>query len=209
MIFLCVQDDFRESSSSANLSPSTSDVITGRGEGTAGPSSHISDLEAGSDRNEGARRPVPRLSIPVTNWRVVPRQVAATVVDHPPALCLPYARKVLTRFVAKHRKVMSTISTVLITVGGIVLLPGVSACVGGAMMFTPQAVQAAGAIAVGVGKWLKAMVDAAAAPSLADQARPSDHAAAENVNSGQAGRARHRLAHCCASRFVAASSYLI
>jgi len=139
---------------------------------------------------------------------VVPRQVAATAVDHPP-LCLLYARKVLAYFVTKHRKVMSTISAVLIAAGGIVLLPGVSACIGGTMVFTPQAVQAAGAIAVGVGKWLKAAVDSAAAASLADQARPSDHVVAENVNSGQAERARHRLAHCCASRFVAASSYLV
>jgi hypothetical protein len=55
-IFSCVQDDFRgvqkaSSSSSANVSSSTGDIITGN-EGTAGPSSLASDLEAGSD--EGA-----------------------------------------------------------------------------------------------------------------------------------------------------------
>jgi hypothetical protein len=90
--------------------------------------------------------------------------------DHPP-LHLLYARRILTYFVTKHRKVASTISTVLITVGGIVLLPGVAACIGGTM-FTPHAVQAAGAIAVAVGKWFKVTVDSAAAhPSLvADQA---------------------------------------
>jgi len=59
-IFVCAQDDFREVqhvSSSANVSSSTGDVITGD-EGIAGPSSLASDLEAGSD--EGARcAPVP------------------------------------------------------------------------------------------------------------------------------------------------------
>ncbi|KAH9961516.1 hypothetical protein BC827DRAFT_1103402, partial [Russula dissimulans] len=60
--------------------------------------------------------------------------------------------------ITKHPRAMSTVSTVLITVGGFVLLPGVSACIGH-VVFTTHAVQATGAIAVAVGKWLKTVLD--------------------------------------------------
>jgi hypothetical protein len=81
----------------------------------------------------------------------------------------------LTCFVKKHHKVVSTISTVLITMGGIMLLPGVSECIGGKML-TPNAVLATGAIAVTIGKWLKSAVD-----SVAQAAQAIDHVVAENV----------------------------
>ena len=59
-IFLCVQNDdlgLHHASSSANISPYTSAITTSRGdEGIEGPSSLVSDLEAGS--NEGAPVPV-------------------------------------------------------------------------------------------------------------------------------------------------------
>ena len=101
------------------------------------------------------------------------------MVDSPP-LCLRHARRVLISFVTKRRKVVSTISTVLVTVGGIVSLPGVSEIIGGAM-FTPYVVRAAGAIAVAVGKWLKAAVDSAAANQSpqGDQAQPIGHVATD------------------------------
>jgi len=98
----------------------------------------------------------------------------------------------LTYFVKKHPKVVSTVSTVLITMGGIVLLPGVSECIGG-KIFTPNAVLATGAIAVAVGKWLKSAVDSAA--SLADQAQPIDHVVAENVDSESIGQVERSSGH--------------
>ncbi|KAH9964409.1 hypothetical protein BJV74DRAFT_717806, partial [Russula compacta] len=55
----------------------------------------------------------------------------------------------------EHPKVMTKISTVLIIVGGIVLLPGFSEWVGGTILGHP-AVKVAGAIAFAIGQWLKA-----------------------------------------------------
>ena len=57
---------------------------------------------------------------------------------------------------------MSTLSAVLITIGTLPALPGVSAGAGGAILAS-HAVQAAGAIAVGVGHWLKSAQDSAGA----------------------------------------------
>jgi len=72
------------------------------------------------------------------------------------------ARRALDRLIVKCSKVLSAFSTVLVTVGNVLLLPGVSACVGGAI-FGPCAVQAAGSVAVAVGNWLKDAVDSAVA----------------------------------------------
>ena len=66
-------------------------------------------------------------------------------------------RKALHCLITKHPKVMSSISTVLIIVGGIVLLPGFSACVNGTILAHP-AVKIAGGAAVAVGKWLRSTV---------------------------------------------------
>jgi hypothetical protein len=61
----------------------------------------------------------------------------------------------------EHPKVMTTLSAVLITVGSLPALPGLSAGAGGAILAS-HAVQAAGAIAVGVGHWLKSAQDSTA-----------------------------------------------
>jgi hypothetical protein len=53
---------------------------------------------------------------------------------------------------------MTTISAVLITVGSIPAIPAISAGAGGTILAS-GAVHAAGAIAVGVGSWLKAHQD--------------------------------------------------
>jgi hypothetical protein len=81
----------------------------------------------------------------------------------------------LDKFVIKHRKVVSTVSTVLITVGGIILFPGVSAYASGTILAHPG-VTIAGAIAVTVGKWLRSALDSATARA-AERAQPSGQAA--------------------------------
>jgi hypothetical protein len=85
----------------------------------------------------------------------------------------------LEYLINKHPKVMSTISIVLIWVGRIASVPGVSACLGGTIL-APQAVQAAGAITIGAGEWLQAAVNSAAT-GVATDARPSGEAAIEDV----------------------------
>jgi hypothetical protein len=87
--------------------------------------------------------------------------VTTTAADRPP-LWLVSARRALDRLIVKCSKVLSALSTVLVTVGNILLLPGVSACLGG-MIFGPYAVQAAGSVTVAVGNWLKDAVDSAVA----------------------------------------------
>ncbi|KAH9958380.1 hypothetical protein BJV74DRAFT_753057, partial [Russula compacta] len=63
-------------------------------------------------------------------------------------------RKAVHRLITKHPKVMSSVSTVLIIMGSIVLLPGISACVNGTILAHP-AVKVAAGVAVAVGKWLR------------------------------------------------------
>jgi len=57
--------------------------------------------------------------------------------------------------------VLSTVSTVLTTVGGIILFPGVAACARGTILAHP-AVTIAGGIAVAVGRWLRRALNSAA-----------------------------------------------
>ena len=83
----------------------------------------------------------------------------------------------------KRPKIMSVVSTVLITVGHILLLPGVSACIG-SIIHTPHAVKAAEAITVTVRKWLEGEVDSAMAKTAA-QTQPSVQVAVEDVNGGR------------------------
>ncbi len=83
-------------------------------------------------------------------------------------------RSALGYLIAKHPKAMSNVSTVLITVGSIALLPGVATMAVGTI-FAHPAVTVAGAIAVAVGKWLKAAVQSATANGVA-QAQPSNQA---------------------------------
>jgi hypothetical protein len=102
------------------------------------------------------------------------------VADQQP-LWLLYARKPINYVVMKHPKIVSALSTVLIAVGEILLLPGVSRCIG-SIILAPYAVKAAGAIAVAVGKWLKVAVDSSEA---AAQPQSSGQADAEDINGGQ------------------------
>jgi len=82
------------------------------------------------------------------------------VADAPPALY-----NALRYVVAKHPKVLSTASTVLITVGSIVLFPGVTTCATGTVLAHP-AVTVAGGISAVVGKLLRAAVHSATANSV-------------------------------------------
>jgi len=96
----------------------------------------------------------------VTN-RKCHHAVTTTAEDAPLGL-----QNALDNFIIKHRKVVSTVSTVLITVGGVVLLPGLSACVSGTILAHPG-VTVAGGIAVVVGKWLRSALDSATARTAA------------------------------------------
>ncbi|KAI0045178.1 hypothetical protein FA95DRAFT_1573974 [Auriscalpium vulgare] len=70
----------------------------------------------------------------------------------------------------EHPKVMTTLSAVLITVGSLPAMPGISAGAGGALLAS-HAAQAAGAIAIGLGNWLKASSEAATAKTEQGQAQ--------------------------------------
>ena len=61
----------------------------------------------------------------------------------------------------EHPKAMTTLSAVLITVGSLPAIPALAGGAGGAFLAS-HAVQAAGAVAVGLGNWLKASHDSAA-----------------------------------------------
>ena len=95
-------------------------------------------------------------------------------MDTPP-LWRVKARKVLEYLTTKHSKVVSALSTVLVTVGNIASHPGVSVCVGGPIL---AAVQSVGAIAVAVGKWLRNALDSSGAAAPA-QAQPRGRRAIE------------------------------
>ena len=107
--------------------------------------------------------------------------VATTSEDGPLGLYHP-----LDYLIAKHPKVVSTVSNVLIAVGGIVLLPGVSAWANGTI-FAHPAVTVAGAIAVVVGKWLRSALNSAAAKRAA-QARLRGQGIIEDGNGRRQGR---------------------
>jgi hypothetical protein len=136
----------RHASSSADATTVISAVVAS----TPVPSSSP-DLEATSGRGEPYSIP----SIPV---KVADQECHhAAVPDGLLGLHNP-----LGYLVTKHPKVMSTVSTALITVGSIVLLPGIATCAAGTIFAHPAAT-VVGAIAVTVGKWLRAAVHSAAA----------------------------------------------
>lgn len=60
--------------------------------------------------------------------------------------------------IIKHRKMVSTVSIVLTTVGDIVLSPGFPTCVSGTVLAHP-AVIVAGAIAGTVGRWIRSALN--------------------------------------------------
>lgn len=100
--------------------------------------------------------------------------VTTTVAQAP--VWLLNACNALDFLTTEHPKVMSTLSAVLITVGTLPSLPGLSAGAGGAILAS-HAVQAAGAIAVGVGQWLKSAQDSTAAKAGEAAAQPSGQVA--------------------------------
>lgn len=67
---------------------------------------------------------------------------------------------------------MSAVSAVLITVGTLPAIPALAGGAGGAILAS-HAVQAAGAIAVGLGNWLKASQEASAARLAGGASGPS------------------------------------
>ncbi|ESK90340.1 hypothetical protein Moror_13769 [Moniliophthora roreri MCA 2997] len=100
-------------------------------------------------------REPPKPSMPV---RKDSTDEAVTTVTHAP-IWLINACNALDFLQTEHPKVMSTISAILITAGTLPTIPAISAGAGGALLASGAA-QAAGAIAVGVGSWLKAQQEA-------------------------------------------------
>lgn len=80
--------------------------------------------------------------------------LAVTTVTNVPAW-LMNATNALDFLTTEHPKVMTTLSAVLITVGTLPAIPALAGGAGGAFLAS-HAVQAAGAIAVGLGNLLKA-----------------------------------------------------
>ncbi|KAE9399364.1 hypothetical protein BT96DRAFT_965647 [Gymnopus androsaceus JB14] len=90
---------------------------------------------------------------------LIPGQVEAngetvTTITHAPVWLLN-ACNAMEFLSTEHPKVMSTLSAILITAGTIPSIPAISAGAGGALLASGAA-QAVGAIALGVGSWLKA-----------------------------------------------------
>jgi hypothetical protein len=107
--------------------------------------------------------------------------VATTSEDGPLGLYHP-----LDYLIAKHPKVMSIVSNVLIIAGGVVLLPGFPTWASGTILAHP-AVTVSGAIAVGVGKWLRSALNSAAA-NRAAHSRQRGQGIVWDVNVRRRGR---------------------
>jgi hypothetical protein len=107
----------------------------------------------------------------------------------------------LDYLIAKHPKVVSTVSTVLITVGGIILLPGVSACASGTILAHP-AVTVAGAIAVVVGKWPKRALNSAATKAAAQVQRRNQRVIEDVDGYRQRRTERDRVTIYCLSSLL-------
>ena len=86
----------------------------------------------------------------------------------------------MDNLIAKHPKVLSTVSTVLTTVGGIILFPGVAACASGTILTHPT-VTITGGIAVILGRRLRCTLNSAAALA-ATQAQASGQVNIEAVD---------------------------
>jgi len=104
-----------------------------------------------------------------------------TVTDAPLTL-----HNAVDHLIAKHPKVLSIISIVLTTVGGIILFPGVAAYARGTILAHP-AVTIAGGIAVAVGRWLRRALNSAAALAAA-QAQASGQVTIEGMDSHRRDR---------------------
>jgi hypothetical protein len=95
--------------------------------------------------------------------------LAVTTIANAPTWLLN-ACNALDYLTTEHPKVMTTISAVLITVGSIPAIPAISAGAGGAALASGAA-HAVGAIAVGVGSWLRAQQDGQMKARLGDQSK--------------------------------------
>lgn len=120
--------------------------------------------------NEGAPRPCHPISVTLLTSHDVHPATTAAATDA--SFWQVSMHKVLNHFITKNPKVVSAVSTVLITMGNIALHPGVAACVGSPTL-VQHAVQAVGAVAVAVGKWLRTALNSAATKAAA-QAQPND-----------------------------------
>jgi hypothetical protein len=89
-----------------------------------------------------------------------PSLVTTTVQQAP--LWMINACNALEFLTVEHPKAMTAVSAILVTVGSLPAIPAISAGAGGAILAS-HAAQAVGAIAVGVGHWLKNTQDATAA----------------------------------------------
>ena len=83
----------------------------------------------------------------------------------------PERHNALGHLIIKHRKMASTASMMLTTVGDIILSPGFPTCVSGTVLAHP-AVIVAGAIAGTFGRWLRSALNSTEA-SAAAGAQPS------------------------------------
>ncbi|KAA1466821.1 hypothetical protein DENSPDRAFT_856388 [Dentipellis sp. KUC8613] len=106
-----------------------------------------------------------------------------TTVTHAPVWLLN-ACNALDFLSTEHPKAMTAVSAILITVGSLPALPGITAGAGGAILAS-HAVQAAGAIAVGVGNWLKAAQDAAAAKAALAEGQQGTAPQVDNASSAR------------------------
>jgi len=86
------------------------------------------------------------------------KTIDATVTTEVPAWLLN-ACSALDLLTTEHPKVMTTLSAILITVGSIPAIPAIAGGAGGAILASGAA-HAVGAVAVGVGSWIKAQQDA-------------------------------------------------
>ncbi|KAK0213330.1 hypothetical protein DFS33DRAFT_1394665 [Desarmillaria ectypa] len=102
-----------------------------------------------SDASVTVTRPLPTRSSTTDH-------TVTTVANAP--VWLINACNALDFLTSEHPKVMTTISAILITAGSLPAIPAVAAGAGGAVLASGAA-QAVGAIAVGLGSWLRAQQD--------------------------------------------------
>jgi len=104
--------------------------------------------------------PIPQvmaLSQPTSTPALTPESGAVTTVSAAPTW-LVNACTALDFLTSEHPRTMSAMSAILITIGAIPSIPGIGATAGGALLASGAA-QAVGAIATGVGHWMKAQAD--------------------------------------------------
>jgi len=99
------------------------------------------------------KSPTPPLPVPARRGSVSDSSSLTTIAQAP--LWLLNASEAMDILISEHPKVMTTLSAILITVGSIPAIPAISAGAGGVFLAS-SAAHTAGAIAVGLGSWIKA-----------------------------------------------------